>query len=315
MNHPEPLTPEERDLARLLGRPAATAPPPRVDDAVLAAARAAAGTATPPAATAAAPAQATHARRPRTRLPAILGLAASVVFAVGIAWQLKFDDPASATAPPAVEVAEAPAAPAPVPPPGMPEPAPREEAAAAAAQAELETAPAPAPLKRLAPPVAPPAPEPAPAAAAGDAFQAPPPMPASPAPAPAPPAAAPAAEERAALDAIVVTGSTVERSREKVAQRNQRAAPAASTYSNAAPAPAPTAALAASADVGTQADPAAMATAVEADALLPRRQWIQRIRERRDAGDVDTARASLERYLQHYPEVRVPRDLRALLDS
>uniref|UniRef100_UPI00249A1F84 hypothetical protein n=1 Tax=Stenotrophomonas sp. PS02289 TaxID=2991422 RepID=UPI00249A1F84 len=273
----------------------------------------AAGTATPPAATAAAPVQATHARRPRTRLPAVLGLAASVVFAVGIAWQLKFDDPSSATAPPAVEVAETPASAAPVPPPGMPEPAPREEAAAAPAQAEIETAPAPAPLKRLAPPVAPPAPEPAPAAAATDAVQAPPPMPASPAPAPAAPAAAPVAEERAALDAIVVTGSSVERSREKVVQRNQRAAPAASTYSNAAPAPA--AALASSADIGTQLDPAAMATAVEADALLPRRQWIQRIRERRDAGDVDTARASLERYLQHYPEVRVPRDLRALLDS
>lgn len=308
MNHPEPLTPEERDLARLLGRPAATAPPPHVDDAVLAAARAAAGTATPTATPTAAttaaptaaptavPVRATHARRPRTRLPAVLGLAASVVFAVGIAWQLKFDDPSSATAPPAVEVAEAPAA-------------------AAPAQAEIETAPAPAPLKRLAPPVAPPAPEPAPAAAATDAVQAPPPMPASPAPAPPAPAAAPVAEERAALDAIVVTGSTVERSREKVVQRNQRAAPAASAYSNAAPAPAPTASLAASADVGTQADPAAMATAVEADALLPRRQWIQRIRERRDAGDVDTARASLERYLQHYPEVRVPRDLRALLDS
>ena len=59
----------------------------------------------------------------------------------------------------------------------------------------------------------------------------------------------------------------------------------------------------------------ALQTSVDADAALPRRQWLQRIRERRDAGDRDTARASLERYLQHYPETRVPRDLRQLLDD
>ena len=41
MNRPDPLTPEERELARLLGRPASSAPPAAVDDAVLAAARAA----------------------------------------------------------------------------------------------------------------------------------------------------------------------------------------------------------------------------------------------------------------------------------
>jgi len=71
----------------------------------------------------------------------------------------------------------------------------------------------------------------------------------------------------------------------------------------------------AAADAARSAKTDPIATAVEADALLPRRRWIQRIRERRDAGDVDTARASLERYLQQYPEVRIPRDLRALLDS
>jgi len=59
----------------------------------------------------------------------------------------------------------------------------------------------------------------------------------------------------------------------------------------------------------------ALAAAVEADALLPRKQWLKRIRERRDAGDLDTARASLERYLQQYPEARVPRDVRQLLDN
>ena len=32
-----------------------------------------------------------------------------------------------------------------------------------------------------------------------------------------------------------------------------------------------------------------------------------------DAGDVDMARASLERYLAQYPETRLPRDLQPLL--
>jgi len=125
-------------------------------------------------------------------------------------------------------------------------------------------------------------------------YSAAPPIPVPPAPAPAETTAAPAAEERAALDAIQVTGSKIETPREKSALRAQRAAPA---------------------DFGGQPDASAITTAVDADALLPRRQWIERIRERRDAGDLETARASLRRYLQHYPEVRVPRDLRALLDS
>jgi len=304
----EPLTPEERELARLLGRPAAAAPPRPVDDAVLAAARAATGTVAAPSSTA----QSAHARRPRARLTAVLGVAASVVFAVGIAWQLKFDDPSTASEPPAVEVASAPATPAPA---TAARPAPNSEAAPA------QAAPPPArhPAPPAAPSAAPRAPDNAPAATTADGDPAPSPMPARPAPAAAPapapapaPAAAPVAEERVALDAVVVTGSTAEAHREKGTLRSQRAAPAVSPHNEA---PAPAAALAASADVSGQPDPAAMVTAVEADALLPRRQWIQRIRERRDAGDVDTARASLERYLQHYPEARVPRDLRALLDS
>lgn len=54
---------------------------------------------------------------------------------------------------------------------------------------------------------------------------------------------------------------------------------------------------------------------VLADAKLPRRQWLQKIRERRDAGQRDLARISLERYLQQYPESRLPKDLRPLLDD
>jgi hypothetical protein len=58
---------------------------------------------------------------------------------------------------------------------------------------------------------------------------------------------------------------------------------------------------------------AAVQQEVEADARLTRRQWLQKIRHRRDAGDVDLARASLERYLAQYPETRLPRDLQPLL--
>ncbi len=54
---------------------------------------------------------------------------------------------------------------------------------------------------------------------------------------------------------------------------------------------------------------------VDADAQLTRRQWLQKIRERRDAGSTDLARASLERYLRTYPETRLPNDLRTLLDQ
>ena len=58
---------------------------------------------------------------------------------------------------------------------------------------------------------------------------------------------------------------------------------------------------------------AAVQQEVDADARLTRRQWLQKIRHRRDAGDVDLARASLERYLAQYPETRLPRDLQPLL--
>lgn len=53
----------------------------------------------------------------------------------------------------------------------------------------------------------------------------------------------------------------------------------------------------------------------DADAQLPRRQWLERIRARRAEGDLDSARASLERFVQTYPEARIPRDLRPLLGN
>ena len=41
----------------------------------------------------------------------------------------------------------------------------------------------------------------------------------------------------------------------------------------------------------------------------------EHVRVRRDAGQRDLARASLERYLQTYPEARLPKDVRPLLDD
>jgi hypothetical protein len=51
---------------------------------------------------------------------------------------------------------------------------------------------------------------------------------------------------------------------------------------------------------------------VGADAELDAKAWLERIRARRDAGDMEGARDSLVRFREAHPRVRVPRDLRAL---
>ncbi|TYD33551.1 hypothetical protein CEK63_14700 [Xanthomonas sontii] len=60
---------------------------------------------------------------------------------------------------------------------------------------------------------------------------------------------------------------------------------------------------------------AAVEVAVEADAQLPPRRWLQRIRERRDGGELDVARASLLRFQRTHPYRTVPADLRPLLQD
>jgi len=323
MNRPDPLTPEERELARLLGRPSATGPAPAIDEAVLAAARTAVEA---PAADAATwtlpPDTAVPARRPRSRLPAVFGLAASVIFAVGIAWQLKPEDP---PAPPLAEPVAAPAsstavtgtAPAmeaaPPPPPAAAPPAVQQPRAAKTTALEPAPAAAPPATERgrdmssprpeaIAAPAPPGPPAPAP-------VQAPAPMMSAPAPQAASAYAMDTSEP--ALDSVVVTGSTLERAAPRAALKNAppaKPAPSAPGVMRRAATPM---AAPASPDDAVQA----LHQAVAADASLPRKQWLKRIRERRDAGDVDTARASLERYLQQYPEVRIPRDLRQLLEN
>lgn len=304
MNPHDPLTPEERALARLLGRPAEVRPPAALDDAVMAAARAAVQAPPTPAEPAVEPATdalggtATPGarRRPRSRLPAVFGLAASVVFAVGIAWQLK-PEPPSAPAPAESMAMESVAAPA--------APPPQDTAAAPAAPP-----PPPAPLRRVAPaPVAEPP-------ASAPVLK----------PAPAPVAPAPQAPQAPRVDIPEARPADIV----SPPSPPQEAAPAAADALSAAPASTPRSAPGvtrrAMAPMAAPAAPAAalepqhsaaraLALAVEADAALPRKRWLTRIRERRDAGDLDTARASLERYLAQYPEVRIPRDLRQLLEN
>lgn len=333
MNRDEPLTPEERELARLLGHRAEQAPPAALDAAILAAARAAVDA---PSADAAASPDAPRARRARPRWPAVFGIAASMVFAIGIAWQLRPEPPpvpageaAVAAAPAAADVSTADqaadsgaadsAAAAPAAAPTAPLAPPKTTAIPAADT----PAPAIARARQPAPAEAPPvpvraAPSMAAEAAADTAFAVlpPPPTAAPPAPpapvaysAPAPtlPAPAPAAALKARTAATPVTNAVdaepaVMQDRVEITsmkrEATRRSAPGVMQRNS---------------DAGLSAD--AVQAEVSADARLPRRQWLEKIRERRDQGQRDLARASLERYIQQYPESRLPRDLRPLLDD
>lgn len=95
----------------------------------------------------------------------------------------------------------------------------------------------------------------------------------------------------------------------------------------AKPVPAPAVAgarksSAAYADIATESSdsvamgmPAEKEQAAAEDARLPRQEWLQRIRERRQDGDEDGARASLERFVQAHPHSDIPHDLRSLLQD
>ncbi|QEU34322.1 hypothetical protein [Stenotrophomonas maltophilia] len=319
MNRDEPLTPEERELARLLGRRAEQAPPAALDAAILAAARAAVDA---PAADAVASPEAPRTQRTRPRWPAVFGIAASMVFAIGIAWQLRPEPPpvpageaAVAAAPAAAEdVAAADQA------------ADRSAADSAVAAAQPSAAPAApeaAPVAAAPAPSIARAPEPAPAetaeapaqaarsmaadAAADTAFAALPPAPtAAPAPAFAPAASGALKARTAAAPAPAANAAEVERA--EALDRVEITSMKREAPSRSAPG-----IMRRGSDAGLSAD--TVQAEVDADARLPRRQWLQKIRERRDQDQRDLARASLERYIQQYPEARLPRDLRPLLDD
>lgn len=336
-----PLTPEERDLAQRLARLDAGAQPSAALDAgILAAARAAAsgaagsgGTTTTGRGTVA-----PHGRRPRLGWAAGAGLAASVVLAVGIAWQLR---PLPETA---VEYSEAPAA-APAAPPERALRAvapPEKPMPAEAGTREAAADPAPAAMREVAP--ASPAPPP-PATASEEPpvmfddpspvdTRAPPPPPAA---APAP-RAAPLATTGEAARAQV--GAEAARRGEEAARQESRVGVAADsvqgveherpsldrvevTGSRLRKAQGAAAATAADADAAAEADAAAAepwfdqplddAPPASADSPQVREAWLSRIRELVAEERYDEARASLGEFHHRYPDVAIPQDLRVLL--
>ena len=326
----EPLTPEEREFAQRLSRlDASAAPSPALDASVLAMARAAGdgGTSAP----APAPAPAPAIGRRRRRWPLGMGIAASLVVAVGIAWQLRpqpdtatlalpqetvsaaavarqvADDsvdmaPDDATAargraltdPGAAEPASAPALPSAATPQRQPEPT--------VAQPRRGAAPPQPPIADTDP-----APAPARAAAAADAGlaarsesvrQDAPALRAAP-PRPAAPTlilddAAPAAS---ATDAAAAAASA------------QVPAPPATSPPRPAARRAPTPeAVDVLADQPLDEQPPA-----SVDSPAVRERWLQRIRELREAGQDEAARASLLEFTRRHPQADVPADLRPLL--
>lgn len=304
MNMSEPLTPEERELARLLGRPAAgLAPSARIDAAIAALARE--PVASPPAPRPSAPPApftvgAVPVRRGRRRgLVSSLAVAASLVLVVGLAWQLRPAPPSAPMPAAAAGTPAVPEVPAAVVAPDAAVPAAPTAVAAARPAPPSPVAPvraakaeaAPVPRVQEPAPVAMSAPSPARAAVV------------APAPPPAPPPPASYALEPAPMIADE-TPVTV-----------QQAEPAAMRLHSSAPQPLADAPIRASASgLREQARiTIAAPTGIDEDALLPRHKWLERIRSRRDEGDLDTARASLERFVQAHPEARIPRDLRPLL--
>lgn len=317
----EPLTPEERDLAQRLSRLGPHGgPSPALDATILAAAHAA---------VAAAPSR----RRwwAITGIPGSLvtgaGMAATLALVVGVVWQLRPSSPPAQL--PAddgdmgyisaeiikPDASAAASAKAPPPPPVEP---PRVLSADAAA-----TAPAPAPARRQAPQhraetavaaadtsaaaATASAPAQDSAVAAGDyateTYAAAPMVAATP---PAEMQARQRAKEAAdreataQLDRVEVTGA-------RVAAAKAMAAPPAPA---AAPAAAPQAFHEVAASTAALAD-----IPVREDSALGIDDWVERIRARRDAGNLDDARASLAAFRDAHPKHRLPDDLRELAQS
>lgn len=350
MSHPfdEPLTPEERAMADRLARLGPRdGPSPALDAKILAAAHAAVAprrnrrwlalTGVP------------------ATLITGAGMAAVLALAVGVVWQLRPSAPAPraprdeagdfgfVTA----EVIERPEpAAAPPPPPAADAPAParalqapamarREVAPARAKAIAAKEAPAPAPgqaaehfLDEAIDPATHSGHDTAAAAARGDS------MPYSSAPAPASPPAPPAAtaafgEGEQRQRAAALTSATQRKAMANDAAkqvdadrelRSQAASAVAADRAAAAPADSSAAEATASGTTldrievtGSRISMADMP--VRNDRELAPAQWLQRIRDRRDDGDLDGARQSLEQFRKSYPRVRLPDDLRALADS
>lgn len=308
----EPLSAEERELAALLGRIGPHGEPsPTLDAKILAAAHAAVAR------------DAARAPVRRRRWPALAGLAASVLIAAGIGWQLL---PRHETS---MQVGEAPVSVQRIGDASTP--ASADVAAPAAEPIAVPEVSKPAPMKALAPPQAAPLPSPA-VPARERRYEAPPvdvaeprptgivSSPAAPSPPPPPPPAPPAPAavvmQRAprAFAPAAATAPTVERKQAYAAEAAAAPAPAADTGTETRAAANDSATLDSVVVSGSRADETdVLGIEIEADTRLSKRDWLHRIELRRTQGDTDGARESLRLFVRKYPRATVPSDLRDLL--
>lgn len=280
----EPLDAQEREWAERLARLGPHGDPPTgVDAAILAAAHAAAN----------------PGRRKPKRWPAMAGLAAMLALAVGVTWQLRPTQELPATA------GEGPAT-----------------AAEGVAIKPAEPAPAPALYKALPSPP----PEPAPATppppvakpAAPPSSAAPPPPPPVVAPAPPAPAAAPPREasrlqsEVRAVPEGISDPAPMDIGRESASKDAAEAAASASRQRLLRSAPA---AAEATADWTRSIENRGITVddlPIEADLGLAPEVWIERIRQRRERGNLEQARRSLDALREAHPDIELPPDLATL---
>lgn len=302
MRPPEPLTPEERELAARIARLGPHGEPsPALDAKILAAAHSAV---------------AGMPRRRRPRWPLYTGVAASALLAVGIAWQLRPTHevamPAMSDAPAASEariaqIEAVPAQPASPPPPLKAVPPPANVVPPVPERAAVAPTPKPSPATPLA--------EPAPMAdaAAGAEIAAP----AELAFAPEPPVAMQRAAGKREAEAYEAQADAERQRRVAPILPSREYAPPASAP---APAPPPPAAGEDSTSLdqvvvtGTRAG-ALAGIPVEKDAKLSKRKWLKRIQRRLEQDDVDGARASLRLFVGKYPRAELPPELRELLEE
>ena len=307
---PDPLDADERALAEALARDALPGPSPQLDARILAAARSATATT----------ATRSPSRRPRPRWIAGMGIAATLVLAIGIAWRLRPLPPAvpaASEAPQAdmVRILEPTARTASPQPPAaedavyrqmtsppaqvLSKPVPAErESAAARKQAPPEPPVVfdePSPMDAPTPPPAPPAPAavaaPQPiangmAAPAASTMQAAPMQ-----------KQADSYDEAKNLDRIQVTGSRIPDS-------------APQAFSHEASGMDAAAAADAAAEGGVSRAVLDEEPPATADSPQVQEAWLQRIRELLSAGETDAARNSLAEFRRRYPKYVLPEDLR-----
>ena len=329
---PEPLTQEERELAQLTSRLGPHGEPsPSLDAKIRAAAHAAAS--------------GIRSRPRKPRWPVAMGLAASAVLAIGIAWQLRPVQQMAAVsseAPPVATDQGEKAAPGPAATPPAPV-----EAVTQDSTASIQQVPMPVP-----PPPPPPEPEPAPAPAkavaqpqqriapqASRAAQSPMPsaqnevrsydrdraanlMPAPPAPAATMTSSAPLAEPPMAFAADSPGETQADSSAGVVGGYAGGRTAAAKESASQGELKADATARAQAGETldrievtGSRLKRTDLQVPVSDDARLPVEEWIERVRTRYGLGDAGAAKQSLLLFVRDHPEETVPGDLEPLLEK